>query len=331
MDLKKIPDIVDKFVGKRILVIGDIILDHFVWGNAERISPEAPVPIVDVVSETYLPGGAGNVANNIADLGGHAYLCGIVGNGHNASIICSLLKDKKIDISGLVRDDRPTTVKTRVWASTQQIVRFDREQRQPIGVKTLRNITGFIASNINKFDAVIVSDYKKGVITPQLIKFLMEQSRAAGGLFVAVDPKVGHFHYYKEVSLITPNKKEAAEGSGISIRDAQSLEKAGRKLQKDLKCGAVLITRGNEGMSLFYDNEIHSIPAFATEVFDVTGAGDTVISTFTLAYISGASMHEAAFISNLAASMVVKKRGTAAATIDQLKHIAQYRAMSESN
>lgn len=320
MDFKKIPDIVDNFAGKRILVIGDIILDHFVRGNAERISPEAPVPVVDVQNETYLPGGAGNVAYNIASLGGRVSLAGIIGTDHMADIMRSLLNERNIGVSGIFHDARPTTIKTRVYASDQQIVRFDKEQREPIGAKTFRNITAYIAANINQFDGVIVSDYKKGVITPQLLKFLMEQTKAAGGLFAAVDPKVGHFHYYKGVSLITPNKKEAAEGAGISIRDTQSLEKAGIKLLKNLKCGAVLITRGNEGMSLFYDKEIHHIPTFAREVFDVTGAGDTVIAAFTLAYISGASMYEAAVISNLSASMVVKKVGTAAATRDEIKN-----------
>ncbi|WP_420264952.1 D-glycero-beta-D-manno-heptose-7-phosphate kinase [Candidatus Magnetominusculus dajiuhuensis] len=317
MDYNKI---LDNFSGKRILVIGDVILDHFVWGNAERISPEAPVPIVDVQFETYLPGGAGNVANNIASLGGHCCLCGIIGTGHKADIMCSLLNEKKIDISGVFHDSRPTTIKTRVIANNQQIVRFDREHREPIGAKTFRSITGYIASNIDKFDGIIISDYKKGVITPQLIKFLMEQAKATGGLFAAVDPKVGHFHYYKGVSLITPNKKEAAEGSGISIRDTQSLEKAGLKLLKDLKCGAVLITRGDEGMSLFYGKEIHHIATAAKEVYDVTGAGDTVIAAFTLAHISGASMYDAAVISNLAAGIVVGEVGTAATTIDQIKY-----------
>ncbi|MBF0458807.1 MAG: D-glycero-beta-D-manno-heptose-7-phosphate kinase [Nitrospirae bacterium] len=316
MDYNKI---LDNFAGKRILVIGDIILDHFVWGKAERISPEAPVPVVDVQNETYLPGGAGNVANNIAALGGRVSLAGIIGTGHKADIMRSLLNEKKIDIAGVFNDGRPTTVKTRVIANNQQIVRFDKEQREPISAKTLRSITGYIASNINHFDGVIISDYKKGVITPQLIKFLMEQAKAAGGLFAAVDPKVGHFHYYKGVSLITPNKKEAAEGAGISIRDTQSLEKAGIKLLRDLKCGAVLITRGDEGMSLFYDKEIHHIPTAAKEVYDVTGAGDTVIAAFTLAYVSGASLADAAVTANHAAGIVVGEVGTAATTVEQIK------------
>ncbi|MCG6550809.1 MAG: D-glycero-beta-D-manno-heptose-7-phosphate kinase [Candidatus Magnetominusculus sp. LBB02] len=312
MDYNKI---LDNFNGKRILVIGDIILDHFVWGNAERISPEAPVPIVDVEMETYLAGGAGNVANNIASLGGVASLVGIIGTGHGADIICSLLNEKKIDIGGVFHDNRPTTVKTRVIANNQQIVRFDREQRESLGAKTLRSIKDYIALNINRFDGVIISDYKKGVITPQLIKFLMER---ASGKFVSVDPKVGHFHCYKGVSLITPNKKEAAEGAGIHICDIQSLEKAGLKLMKDLKCGAVLITRGDEGMSLFYDKEIHHIPTAAKEVYDVTGAGDTVIAAFTLAYAAGASLPEAAVTANHAAGIVVGEVGTAVTTTGQI-------------
>ncbi|MBF0318312.1 MAG: D-glycero-beta-D-manno-heptose-7-phosphate kinase [Nitrospirae bacterium] len=317
MDYNKIPD---NFVGKRILIIGDIILDHFVWGKAERISPEAPVPIVDVQYETFLLGGAGNVANNIASLGGQATLCGIIGTGHKADIICSLFNEKKIDITGVFHDTRPTTVKTRVVANHQQIVRFDKELRDTIGAKSMRSITGYIASNINNFDGVIVSDYKKGVITPQLIRFLMVQADAAGGLFVAVDPKVGHFHCYKGVSLITPNKKEAAEGSSVTINDTKSLEKAGQKLMRDLKCKAVLITRAEEGMTLFCDKEIHHIPTAAKKVFDVTGAGDTVIAAFTLAHVSGATLTEAAVIANHAAGIVVGEVGTATTTVEQIKN-----------
>jgi D-beta-D-heptose 7-phosphate kinase/D-beta-D-heptose 1-phosphate adenosyltransferase len=315
MDYNKI---FDNFASKRILIVGDIILDHFVWGKAERISPEAPVPIVDVEHETYLLGGAGNVANNISSLGGQAAICGVIGTGHKADIICSLFKEQNIDISGLFQDMRPTTVKTRVVANHQQIVRFDREQRDAIGARAMRGITGYIASNIDKFDGIIVSDYKKGVITPRLIDFLTGQARAAGDLFAAVDPKVGHFHYYKGVSLITPNKKEAAEGAGMAIYDTQSLEKAGTKLLRNLKCGAVLITRGDEGMSLFSEKEIQHIPTAAKEVYDVTGAGDTVIAAFTLAHVSGASLAEAAVIANHAAGIVVGEVGTAAVTVQQI-------------
>ncbi|MBF0472947.1 MAG: D-glycero-beta-D-manno-heptose-7-phosphate kinase [Nitrospirae bacterium] len=309
--------ILDNFSDKHILVIGDMMLDHFIWGDVSRISPEAPVPVVDVKSESFLVGGAGNVAHNIVSLGAKATVVGIIGDDQSAKELLRIFKEKNINTEGLFIDDRPTTVKTRVIANHQQVVRFDREGREYLDNSLFNKISKYIAANINSYDAIIVSDYKKGVVDRRLIKLLVRLSQPKGH-FIAVDPKVGHFPFYKGVSLITPNKKEAALGSNIDITDKDSLESAGQRLKKTLQCKAVLITTGESGMSLFTDESIDHIPTMARVVYDVTGAGDTVISVFTLSYISGAVMHQAAHISNHAAGIVVGKLGTATVTIDDI-------------
>lgn len=314
MDYKRI---LEKFKDKHVLIIGDIILDHFIWGNVDRISPEAPVPVVDVKRESYLLGGAGNVANNITSLNSQASIVGVVGNDHWASILNGIFHEKKIKIDGIFPDTRPTTIKTRVIAHNQQVVRFDREKRDSISSTAFKSITNYISDNIENFDAVIISDYKKGLVTTKLIDFLLKMAKPKD-IFIAVDPKVGHFHYYKGVSIITPNKKEASESTGIAIKDNESLEKAGLKLFHKLSCDGVLITRGDEGMSLFTKDDIHHIPTVAQEVYDVTGAGDTVISVFTLAYTSEASMLQSAVIANYAAGIVVGELGTATTNQDKL-------------
>ncbi|MEO5357857.1 MAG: D-glycero-beta-D-manno-heptose-7-phosphate kinase [Nitrospirae bacterium YQR-1] len=310
-------NILDRFRDKHILVIGDIILDHYVWGKVERISPEAPVPVVDVQRESYLLGGAGNVANNVVSLGASVTVSGVAGDDYNEAVLSSLFKEKGISTAGIYRDQRPTTTKTRVMAHSQQVVRFDKESRASIGKSALKHITEYVGDNFNSFDGIIISDYKKGVITPGFIKFLVDKT-AGKDKFISADPKVGHFPYYHGISLITPNKKEAQEGSGVIIEDMQSLIKAGRKLLKTLNLKSVLITRGDEGMSLFHENEIHHIPTVAKAVYDVTGAGDTVISAFTLAHVSGATLVESAVIANHAAGIVVGFVGTAATTVDTL-------------
>lgn len=307
--------ILDNFKDKHILVVGDMMLDHFIWGDVNRISPEAPVPVVDVLRESFLVGGAGNVANNIVSLGAKASVIGIIGRDQNASELLRLFNEKNINTEGLFVDDRPTTIKTRVIANHQQVVRFDREGREYINQSIFNKISRYLKSNIDSYDAIIVSDYKKGVVDRRLIKLLLNLSHRH---FIAVDPKVGHFPFYKGVSLITPNKKEAAQGSNINITDQSSLEAAGQRLKKSLQCKAVLITTGESGMSLFTDKSIDHIPTMARVVYDVTGAGDTVISVFTLAYISGAAMQDAATISNHAAGIVVGKLGTATVSIDDI-------------
>lgn len=312
----KVNHILKNFKNKRILVVGDLILDCYIWGRVSRISPEAPVPIVEVTNDTFMLGGAANVAYNVAALGGKAAIAGVAGRDRAGEILREILDEKGIECA-IFGDSRPTTMKTRVIAHNQQVVRFDKEDKTRISERVFREVKGFLKAAASDYDAVIVSDYKKGIVSPELMKAILA---AAGpkGKFVAVDPKVGHFHLYKGVSLVTPNLTEASQGSGIEIKDGKTLQKAGEMLLKKLSCKAVLITRGEEGMSLFEKGKAVHIPTAARHVYDVTGAGDTVIAAFTLAHVAGASMEQAALIANHAAGIVVGEVGTAVATSEKL-------------
>lgn len=307
-----------EFRKKNILVIGDLILDRYIWGKVNRISPEAPVPIVEVTNEDFLLGGASNVANNIVALGGSATIIGVVGNDRAGDILMNLLDERGIQSQGVFRCSRNTIVKTRVIAHNQQVVRFDREDKDRLDGKVFRRLLEYLHEIIFNHDAVIISDYKKGVVSSELIREVLKNSKPSH-IFVSVDPKVGHFHLYKNVSLLTPNLVEASIASGIEIKDEKSLINAGQTLLKTLSCNAVLITRGEEGMSLFVKERIIHIPTITRDIYDVTGAGDTVIAAFTLAHAAGAGMEVAAVIANHAAGIVVGKVGTAVATLDQLR------------
>jgi rfaE bifunctional protein kinase chain/domain len=313
----KFEDIIGKFQNKNILVVGDLILDHYIWGKVRRISPEAPVPVVEVERESFLLGGAANVANNIVSLGSRAAVVGIVGRDMAGETLTDLIRRKGVNCEGIFVSNRPTTVKTRVIAHNQQVVRFDREDSKYVAGKVLRGVLEHIDSLYRDFDAIIVSDYRKGMISGGMIKGIIEGSKRKK-MFIAVDPKVGHFNFYKGVSVVTPNVAEAASGANIEIRDEKTLVRAGRALLKRLGCRAVLVTRGEQGMSLFEKKGVSHIPTAARKVYDVTGAGDTVISAFTLACAAGASMAEAAVIANHAAGVVVGEVGTAVSTPEQL-------------
>lgn len=310
--------ILKAFKKRRVLVIGDMILDRYIWGRVSRISPEAPVPVVEVTDENFLLGGAANVANNIISLGGHATIVGLAGEDSGGEILTGLLEERGVGCEGVLSTPRPTTVKTRVIAHSQQVVRFDREDRDRVDGKALRNLLRYITAVIPGHDAVIISDYKKGIVSPELVREVMKRAKRKN-IFVSVDPKVGHFHCYKNVSLITPNILEASLASGLEIRDEMSLLNAGRILLRKIPCDSVLITRGEHGMSLFRKGQVVHIPTAAKNVYDVTGAGDTVIAAFTLAHAAGASMENAAVIANHAAGIVVGEVGTAVATLDQLR------------
>ncbi|NWF52319.1 MAG: D-glycero-beta-D-manno-heptose-7-phosphate kinase [Nitrospirae bacterium] len=309
--------ILKEFEKKKILIIGDLILDRYIWGKVNRISPEAPVPIVEVTNEDFLLGGAANVANNIMALGGHSTIVGVTGADRAGDVLIDLLDKKGIKCEGIFRCSRPTTVKTRVIAHNQQVVRFDKEDKKKLEGKVLKDTLGYIRGILHEHDAVIISDYKKGVVSRELIKEVLKNSKNHN-VFVSVDPKVGHFHLYKNVSLITPNLTEASVASGIVIEDEKSLILAGKKLLKKLLCDAVLITKGEQGMTLFERDKVAHIPTITRDVYDVTGAGDTVIAAFTIAYVSGANMEEAAVIANHAAGIVVGKIGTAVATTEEI-------------
>lgn len=299
------------FRRKRILVIGDLILDRYIWGRVSRISPEAPVPVVDVTHDTFVLGGAANVAHNIVALGGQATVAGVVGRDMAAEMLGELLKERRMEFFA-VKDQRPTTVKTRVIAHNQQVVRFDHENRDRLVGRVLKELVSYVEDAVPEHDAVVLSDYRKGVISADVMRAVAGASR--GRKFVVVDPKVGHFHLYKGVSLITPNLMEAAQGSGVEIRDEKTMIRAGRTLLNKLALGSVLITRGEEGMSLFQKGGVSHIPALARRVFDVTGAGDTVVAAFALARAAGASLEDSAVLANHAAGIVVGEVGTAVAT-----------------
>ncbi|MDA8172633.1 MAG: D-glycero-beta-D-manno-heptose-7-phosphate kinase [Nitrospiraceae bacterium] len=307
--------LIDGFRKRRVLVIGDLILDRYIWGKVSRISPEAPVPVVDVINDNFMLGGAANVANNIVSLGGKAAVLGIAGRDSAGEVLKKLLAASGAE-PVLIEDSRPTSVKTRVIAHSQQVVRFDTENRDHLSGRQLKSMLALVDEHVCRADAVIISDYRKGVVSGELMRHLI---KTAKGKFIAVDPKVGHFHLYKGVSLITPNLLEAAEGAGRPIKDEASLLMAGRSLLGKLRLSAVLITRGDEGMSLFTRTAVRHIPTAAMKVFDVTGAGDTVIAAFSLAYAGGATMEEAAVIANHAAGIVVAQVGTATAAAAELK------------
>jgi len=320
---KRLTQFIDRFPRTRTLVVGDVMLDHYVWGSVSRISPEAPVPVVNVTKESLLLGAATNVVNNIHALGGKVGVCGVIGNDDAGRQLVHLLRVQGINTDGLVVEDgRPTTIKTRVIAHSQQVVRFDRETKNGIERDTHRRIFEYVKQQVkNGLDAIVLSDYCKGVVTKELVRDIVNLARK-NNVIVSVDPKVSHFGIYSGVTILTPNTKEASIGSKIDIEDDRSLLKAGALLLKRLKCSAVLITRGEHGMSLFErKGKITHIPTVARAVYDVTGAGDTVISTLTLAMAAGAGMVDAAKISNYAAGIVVGVVGTATVKSEELKRM----------
>lgn len=322
MKIKKeaLHKVLSKFSQARILVIGDLILDEFIWGKAERISPEAPVPVVWAQSQSYMPGGASNVANNIATLGAQVSLCGIVGDDNNGSALLEKLLQKNINCDGILADPgRPTTVKTRIIAAHQQVVRVDWEDVERLSREKMNRLIDVVKSRIKTIDALVIEDYGKGVISPYLLKKIIAVARAHKKI-ITVDPKIEHFSAYRGVTALTPNEKEASAGSGIKIESDSDVDRAGRKLLKKLRSDAVLITLGDKGMKLFQDKRpVVHIPTVAQEVFDVSGAGDTVIAVFTLALACGLKAQEAAELSNIAAGIVVGKVGVAVVTKEEIE------------
>jgi rfaE bifunctional protein kinase chain/domain len=312
LNISKLKAIISNFSNKKILVIGDIILDEFIWGKVSRISPEAPVPVVRVKSESFMPGGAANVANNIRSLGGKAYLIGVVGNDHRAGVLKNELKQRGVNTEGVFTDpQRPTILKTRVIAHQQQVVRIDKERSEPVAGNITRRIVKFAERIIDEIDGLIVEDYGKGLITPLLLDGIIPLAKKKRKL-IAVDPKEEHFAYYKGVTLLTPNNAEASRAAGFEIKDLATLKKAGFELQKRLKAKVILITLGEDGMMVFEEGKSpKKIDTIAQEVYDVSGAGDTVVSSYTLALISGANPIQAAHIANCAAGIVVGKIGIA--------------------
>jgi len=319
LDLRRITEITSGFGDARVLILGDIMLDEYMYGSVDRISPEAPVPIVNISSSKIILGGAANVAANICSLGGKALLLGTVGDDEAASKISQLLKSDKISDDLLVTDlTRRTTIKTRIIAHSQQIVRADREDRHEINPDIEKEIISRFLSVVDDIQAVIISDYGKGVITQPLLEKLMSVCLQKN-IFVAVDPKETHFNNYQKASLITPNHHEAGFAYGRRIHNEKDLLEVGNGLLKRLQAKSILITRGPDGMSLFTENSKPThIPTFAKKVYDVTGAGDTVIAVFVAATCAGADLVESAILANAGAGLTVGEIGTATVTTDDL-------------
>lgn len=308
------------------LVVGDVMLDHFIWGNVARISPEAPVPVVDFARESFMPGGAANVARNLTALNVPTEIFGAVGRDSAANQLKRLLKEQHVGCRGLLAgDSRPTSVKTRIVAQQQQLVRIDREMRDGLSPRLAGRLLALLRAQIRESAAVIVGDYGKGVVTQPLLDEIKTLCRSHGA-WLSLDPKPVHHLNLSGLSLITPNRKEAFELAHLPddtrhpnpLADA-NLMQAAERLLNELRPAVLLITLGELGMLLCQRGQkpFH-IPTVAQEVFDVSGAGDTVIATFTLAIAAGASPVEAAILSNHAAGLVVGKIGTATTSPEEL-------------
>jgi D-beta-D-heptose 7-phosphate kinase/D-beta-D-heptose 1-phosphate adenosyltransferase len=314
--------ILSRFNSSNIYIVGDLILDVFIWGKVRRVSPEAPVPVVEVIRDSYLPGGAANVANNMNALGAKVWLAGVVGKDWEGNELVSQMKTKGINTSAIQVDrNRPTTLKTRVVAHHQQVVRIDREVGYSVNGLHARKFLTTLSQNRRSIGAIVIEDYGKGVINQDLISRLIDFAKRES-MLVAVDPKKGHFMDYRGITLATPNFEEAAYFAGVHVEadDHSRLEEIGRILLDRWKCQAILITLGDEGMCLFENGQKpYHIPTVAREVYDVSGAGDTVIGTFVVSVLSGATLKEAAHLANLSAGIVVGKLGTAVVSKDEIE------------
>lgn len=318
-DPEALSDAVRRFRGKRILVIGDVMLDRFVWGSVSRISPEAPVPVVEIRKETTCLGGAANVAANIHALGAIPIPVGVIGDDFEGRRLRHEFRVLGSPVVGLVADKtRATSVKTRIIAQHQQVCRTDREDRAPVSPVLHRRIVGRFRTMLRSCAAVVVSDYAKGLISPALLKEILPMARASGKI-VCVDPKLKNLGLYGPATVITPNTLEAESASGVTISSQLDLLRAGRKILRSACVDHLLITRGEEGMALFQGTGgVTHIPTVAREVFDVTGAGDTVVSVLTLGLVAGLPILQAAILANIAAGIVVGKLGTATLTPEEL-------------
>lgn len=304
---------------RRVFVVGDVMLDEFLWGRVARISPEAPVPVVEITSQTFRLGGAANVACNVRSLGGRAAVAGVVGRDAAGDRLRDALVLGGVE-DALTLDDkgRPTTHKTRIIAHHQQVVRADREDTGEIGAALEDALGTALRQGARGAGAIVLSDYQKGVVTRRVMKKVLDAARREG-VPLLVDPKVRHFALYRGAAVVTPNQAEAEQASGVRIRDASTLREAGRRILKTLACRAVLITRGEQGMALFeQDRKPVEIATAARQVFDVTGAGDTVIATLALALAAGATLPDAAMLANHAAGVVVGKIGTATVSPEEV-------------
>ncbi len=318
---KRALEIIDNFSHSGVLVVGDVMVDHFIWGNVSRISPEAPVPVVDVQKDSILLGGCANVLNNIHAMGGRVYVAGVIGADNIGKKMLMELSDRKIETKGIiVEKNRPTTLKTRIVAHGQQMVRFDKENRKPIPQSSINRILEYVKSLRKKIGAIVISDYNKGVVSKELIQGI-KKIVGNSNIFICLDPKQNNFSIYKGVDVITPNHYEVQRAAGMEITSDNNIQQLSESLLKKYAFPAILVTRGEEGMSLFENGRkvVHTyFPSQAKEVYDVTGAGDTVIGTLALGLAAQADMKEATCLANLAAGLVVEKIGTATVSQKEL-------------
>jgi rfaE bifunctional protein kinase chain/domain len=317
--------LLDRFAGKRIAVLGDLMLDRYYWGVVRRVSPEAPVPVVEVESESTRLGGAANVANNIFSLGGSPLVIGMVGDDHIGTVLRDLVLEAGFDGSGLITDPaRPTTVKTRVIAQGQHVVRIDNESKSPCSPRLREQLVDVLRKAISSIDGIIIEDYNKGVVSKELIHEVIALARQHHKI-ITVDPKFDNFLDYKQVTVFKPNRREAEEVLGGRLRSVEDVERAGKLLLQKLEVENVLLTRGEDGMSLFEANgKVFHLPSVAANVQDVSGAGDTVISTVTMALASGADIREACILANCASSVVVGAIGIVPIRPDELRATAAH-------
>ncbi|HEY6121495.1 MAG TPA: D-glycero-beta-D-manno-heptose-7-phosphate kinase [Pyrinomonadaceae bacterium] len=317
---QRVNDILQSIRQRRVLVLGDVMLDEFVWGEVTRISPEAPVPVVDIRRESVHLGGAANVLANLVALGAQASVIGVAGNDAAGERLRSALRQESTQQSDdliVVDGARPSTTKTRIIAHNQLVVRADREMRTPVNGETEKKIISKLTDSLKQADAFVVSDYDKGVVTPAILARVLPI--AYERIPVLIDPKIRNFDSYRPATLITPNHHEALRITNLEEDSDASLRLAARAIRAKLGCDAVLITRGDRGMMLQEgDNEPVFVPTAAREVYDVTGAGDTVIATLGAALAAGATMIEAATLANHAAGIVVGKIGTATASAEEV-------------
>jgi len=326
MDLTRLQEILDRAPSKRIMVIGDLMLDEFVWGKVGRISPEAPVPVVEITGESFYPGGAANVARNLREFVDHVAIIGLLGKDRSGQQLREILAEGKIDASDAVEDEAfRTTVKTRIIARQQQVVRVDREQFVNPSSAQIEKVVAAVRKNIPDTDAIIFEDYGKGFLTNELVSQIARDARADGKI-VAADPNPRQSVDWRGVTAVKPNRAEAFHAAGLPWHepddipaDDADLKRAGEILLKKWEANYVLVTLGEHGMMLFQGQEApHYIPTKARQVFDVSGAGDTAIALFTLGLTCEATPTEAAEIANHGSAVVVSKLGTAIVTRDEL-------------
>jgi rfaE bifunctional protein kinase chain/domain len=313
LDLPRMARLIRKFKNRRILVLGDLMLDRYIWGDVSRISPEAPVPVVEVRKSTSCLGGAGNVGRNLTGLGADPLVVGVVGDDEEGVWVKRHVGEGR----GVFIDPaRPTTVKMRIIAQSQQVVRVDQEKKKAVADEIRKKIVRLIKRE--DYEGIVISDYNKGIVTKALTEQILPFAREKG-IPVFVDPKVENFAFYSPVTFLAPNHQEAERIVGHACQTDADIERAGREILSIIKSDYLIIKRGEQGMSIFEKGRppLH-IPTIAREVFDVTGAGDTVIATASLALLAGATIREAAVLANAAGSVVVGKIGTAACTPEEL-------------